>query len=232
MIVWGGTATRTLLATRRAFDPATRGAGRAIDAARASARGNHRPVWTGTEMIVWGGSNGIGLSHERRALRPDDGYVDCRRSARTRPIAHEHTAVWTGTEMIVWGGATRVEYARGIDTGGRYAPSADRWRPTNGSGTPLARRDHSVVWTGEQMILWSGEGGGSSGGRYCASCAWARRYHDADGDGRGDPGKRRRTAAGPSRDWSWTGPVRRRERHGSPCRGKCATWRSRPTTRR
>ena len=81
----------------------------------------------------------------------------------------EHTAIWTGTEMIVWGGYDGSVTSR--NTGGRYDPATDSWVPTStGAGVPLARRGHTAVWTGTQMIVWGGSddsfGVFNSGGRY------------------------------------------------------------------
>ncbi|MDX9724696.1 MAG: hypothetical protein RBU37_28360, partial [Myxococcota bacterium] len=38
-----------------------------------------------------------------------------------------HSAVWTGTEMIVWGGEDEKNLE--INTGGRYDPRTDTWKP-------------------------------------------------------------------------------------------------------
>src|SRR5438552_8658321 len=66
--------------------------------------------------------------------------------------------------MIVWGG-----YAGGgmsLNTGGRYSPTGDSWLATSLVNAPLARSDHTAVWTGTEMIIWGG--GLSTGGRNCA----------------------------------------------------------------
>jgi len=80
-----------------------------------------------------------------------------------------HTAVWTGAEMIVWGG----DYGTSqncYQTGGRYSPATDTWRPTpTGPGCPRERIHHTAVWTGTEMIIWGGDQQGFSfddGGRY------------------------------------------------------------------
>ncbi|MCB1641276.1 MAG: hypothetical protein KDI37_06050 [Xanthomonadales bacterium] len=45
-----------------------------------------------------------------------------------------HSAVWTGSEMIVWGGDDGNVRT---DTGGRYAPTTDRWgAPTSTTESP------------------------------------------------------------------------------------------------
>ena len=64
-----------------------------------------------------------------------------------------HTSVWTGSEMIVWGGSNN-NY---VNTGGRYNPVSDTWRPT--SIGPFRRGAHTAVWTGNEMIIWGGKYG-------------------------------------------------------------------------
>lgn len=56
-----------------------------------------------------------------------------------------------------------------MNTGGIYDPATDSWSPTStGANVPNPRRFHQAVWTGTQMIIWGGEGGGylSTGGMY------------------------------------------------------------------
>jgi N-acetylneuraminic acid mutarotase len=77
-----------------------------------------------------------------------------------------HTAVWTGSEMIVWGGCTDVDCNSSFNIGGRYNPSTDSWTATSTSNAPAGRWAHTAVWTGSEMIVWGGAGGGSTGGRY------------------------------------------------------------------
>jgi N-acetylneuraminic acid mutarotase len=77
--------------------------------------------------------------------------------------------------MLVWGGS--YDGTAYFNDGGRYDPSADIWKPTStGINVPAAREYHSAVWTGTQMIVWGGLGGGylNSGGRYTPSTdSWA-----------------------------------------------------------
>src|SRR5437899_1779232 len=67
-----------------------------------------------------------------------------------------HTAVWTGSEMIVWGGSGHEEGVGGINTGWRYNPATDSWTATTRVNAPSARRQHTAVWTGSEMIVWGG----------------------------------------------------------------------------
>src|SRR6202035_1693441 len=54
-------------------------------------------------------------------------------------------------------------------TGGRYNPGSDSWIITSTTNAPDPRYEHTAVWTGSEMIVWGGSGGGgdlTSGGRY------------------------------------------------------------------
>jgi hypothetical protein len=68
--------------------------------------------------------------------------------------------------MIVWGGYGSVPW----DSGGRYDPATDSWMATStGAGLPRDRWSHMAVWTGTEMIVWGGSGGGdpqNTGGKY------------------------------------------------------------------
>src|SRR5438128_198179 len=79
-----------------------------------------------------------------------------------------HTAVWTGSEMIVWGGSGHEEGVGGINTGWRYNPATDSWTATTRVNAPSARRQHTAVWTGKDMIVWGGTGQFpmNTGGKY------------------------------------------------------------------
>ncbi len=102
---------------------------------------------------------------------PEFSAGDCTYDAWSRlPAAPEprysHAAVWTGSEMIVWGGIGTLGY---LNTGGRYDPATDTWRPTRLGDRPSGRYLHTAVWTGSEMIVWGGvfqSGQVTTGGRY------------------------------------------------------------------
>src|SRR5206468_1759911 len=76
-----------------------------------------------------------------------------------------------GTEMIVWGGSDDYNASppNGVNTGGRYNPATDTWIATSTISAPDARYGHTAVWTGTQMIVWSGGAGFArfnTGGKY------------------------------------------------------------------
>jgi hypothetical protein len=158
-------------------EPAEAGHWTSLPEGPLSPRGDHKAVWTGTEVLVWGGQT----TEETESIRAGDGrrwnpvtrtwtgllvtrFADgaafepsTRSWRRMAPAPFDdanHTAVWTGTEMIVWG----------IDDGAResgasYHPRTDRWRSI--AASPLrGGLGHSSVWTGKEMIVW-GSGGGA-----------------------------------------------------------------------
>ena len=175
IIVWGGSNDTIYLSTGGRYNPA-------IDSWLptglvnvAPGRVHNTAVWSGSEMTVWGGVDSTfnDCNTGGRYNPSDDSWMATSISNAPSP-RDSHTAVWTGAEMIVWGGEFGPP-GMSLDTGARYEPSADNWRPTNTANVPLARHYHSAVWTGAEMIVWGGAhwvGGNyvylNTGGRYCA----------------------------------------------------------------
>jgi N-acetylneuraminic acid mutarotase len=172
MIVWGGFSfdLQTRLNTGGRYNPATNSWTVTETTNAPDGRSSHTAVWTGSEMIVWGGvpSLNTGGRYDPAA----DSWTAT--STTNAPDGRfDHTAVWTGNEMIVWGGAyfdpSNFVFVP-FNTGGRYNPVADNWTATTLTSAPDARYTHTAVWTGNEMIVWGGFGGGvlNTGGRYCA----------------------------------------------------------------
>jgi len=143
----------------------------------------HTAVWTGSEMIVWGGESlgpTIQLNSGGRYTPATDSWAATSTLSPCPVGRRNHTAVWTGTDMIVWGG----DYYDGTDhflnTGGLYNPGTDMWSATAASGAPVARRYHTAVWTGTEMIIWGGHSGAAylnSGSRFDpATSSWTATF--------------------------------------------------------
>jgi hypothetical protein len=64
--------------------------------------------------------------------------------------------------VVVWGG---YDFMDELGTGGRYYPVGDVWGPVTLDGAPSPRTGHTAVWTGNEMIVWGGNGS-NSGARY------------------------------------------------------------------
>ena len=176
MVVWGGTNQTIYLKTGAKYNPTNNSWTPTSTVNAPLGRVGHTSVWSGSEMIVWGGT--------------DSTFNDTNTGGRYNPTANSWSAtstnnapsprdslaaVWTGSEMIVWGG---VFCCPGIDfnTGGRYDPGTDSWTPTSTTSAPLARYDHTAVWTGSEIIVWGGYNLETAaflntGGRYCAQSA-------------------------------------------------------------
>ncbi|MBN1770643.1 MAG: hypothetical protein JXB32_05230 [Deltaproteobacteria bacterium] len=118
-------------------------------------------VWSGTELIVWGGAR------NPTAVLADGGRYDPAAdrwspvTATGAPTARwSASAVWTGSELLVWGGFLDDD-GTPTNTGGRYDPATDGWRPLASAGAPSARGAAPAVWTGSEMLVW---GGGADAG--------------------------------------------------------------------
>ena len=172
MIVWGGTDQTNYLNTGGRYNPSTNSWMPTSLANVPPGRVDHSAVSAGNEMIVWGGiDNSLNVMNTGGKYDPsNDSWAAT--SLGSAPLARSsHSAVWNGREMIVWGG---YHYPPGNDlnSGGRYNPAGDSWTSTNTANVPLARQDHTAVWTGTEMIIWGGLSAETgfelnTGGRYC-----------------------------------------------------------------
>ena len=121
-----------------------------------TARRDHTAVWTGTEMIIYGGESGAGaaLASPKR-YNPATNTWSFVNFTNAPTARMGHTSIWTGSEMIVWGGHNGSSY---LSNGARYNPTTDIWTTLAappGGATP-ARRGHTAVWSGSEMIIWGG----------------------------------------------------------------------------
>ncbi len=134
-------------------------------------RNSHTAIWTGNEMIVWGGisyTTQYNFYNSGGRYNPvKDLWIPTSRGVNVPVARWLHTAVWTGREMVIWGGGTGG--SGNLNSGGRYDPATDSWRPTfAGGNVPAPRWRHTAVWTGTEMVIWGGYGSTlfNTGGRY------------------------------------------------------------------
>jgi N-acetylneuraminic acid mutarotase len=174
MIIWGGsTFFSEDFNTGGRYDPGVDSWVATSPANAPDARTFHAAVWTGSEMIVWGGTGGFPFSLDLNTGGRYDPSTNSWTATNTYNVPDprsSHTAVWTGTEMVVWGGATQNFPFGMLDTGARYDLATDSWSPTSITDAPSARKGHTAVWSGTQMIVWGGQDDSSNflntGGRY------------------------------------------------------------------
>jgi hypothetical protein len=55
--------------------------------------------------------------------------------------------------MVIWGG---YGSSGAVNSGARYDPVTNAWSPTSTSGAPQARTEHTMLWTGNDVIVWGG----------------------------------------------------------------------------
>jgi N-acetylneuraminic acid mutarotase len=157
MIVWGGQAAGTAVATGARYDPQS-DTWTALPAASApTARFDHTAVWTGREMIVWGGWDGTTSANTGARYNPVTNAWTALTTTAAPAARREHSAVWTGREMIVWGGSDGTA----LNTGGKYDPTTGTWSAVALAAAPVGRSRHTAVWAEGRMIVWGGWDGAS-----------------------------------------------------------------------
>jgi N-acetylneuraminic acid mutarotase len=124
-------------------------------------------------MLVWGGFDNINHLQTGGAYDPaTDAWTPI--TTGGAPFQRRnHTAVWTGTEMVVSGGYGFDGMTDGVflADGGKYDPATDTWVQLQPNQHPGARRDHTAVWSGTEILVWGGEVNGTylaDGSKYSA----------------------------------------------------------------
>lgn len=114
-------------------------------------------VWTGSEVIVWGGEKpSEGAWHgDGAAFDPATGTW---RDLADSPLSprSEHVAVWTGEEVVICCG----RIVGSGSSAATYDPAADEWREI--AAPPINPAFAEAVWTGEEMLVFGGVGGGGT----------------------------------------------------------------------
>ena len=125
-------------------------------------------VWAKDELILWGGAPTMNSRSDYRSgarLNLATGRWTPTSLVNAPSARHNHRAVWTGTEMIVWGGEgyapdprepSTIQTYGTLDTGARYNPVTDTWIPMDSSVGPTARTEHTMIWTGNEVIIFGG----------------------------------------------------------------------------
>jgi N-acetylneuraminic acid mutarotase len=152
MIVWGGWDGSVGFGNGGRYNPVTDVWTATSMSGAPSPRVGSAAVWTGTRMLVWGGDD------QENGARYDPAtntwtIISTDSPNAPEPVDHP-AAVWTGSTLVVW---------RNSGNGGRYDPTIDAWSTVSAVGAPAIYGSPSnVVWTGDEMIVWSS----AVGGRY------------------------------------------------------------------
>ncbi|GAM09146.1 Kelch-like protein 9 [Geobacter sp. OR-1] len=153
MVVWGATyggTTATYSGAR--YNPAT-DSWQPVSTANAPQTYNGG-VWTGSEMIVWGSDS----SNAGARYNPRTDTWTAMTTANAPTGRSSYGYAWTGTEFVIWGGhnpgGTNF-YSN--NTGGRYNPATDTWRPITTTNGPSGRSYPTAFLTSDnKVILWGG----------------------------------------------------------------------------
>jgi N-acetylneuraminic acid mutarotase len=158
MIIWGGFGGGSYLGTGAKFNPATSQWTTNTLTGAPSARSGHVAVWTGTRMLIWGGRNSSGLLNDGALYDPvADSWTAL--TLPSPPAARQDAGfAWAGDRLIIWGGTGSGAVA--LRSGAQLlfasgAPSA--WSAMTLSSAPSARAKHSMVWTGQRILIWGGK---------------------------------------------------------------------------
>ncbi len=155
MIVWGGYVSGTTN-TGAMYDPAGNSWTTTSTTNAPSARYWHSAVWTGSKMIVWGGRD-YDISNTGAQYDPSGNSWTPTSTINAAAARQKHPAVWVSglatPLMMVWGGETS---STGLRSGGGYDPVGDTWTIMETPHAPEARYGHSMVSTGNKIIVWGG----------------------------------------------------------------------------
>jgi hypothetical protein len=161
MIVWGGrepAGAEAAVDRGGRYNPALDVWTPVATSGAPAPRSLHTASWTGTEMIVWAGTGAAIFDSGGRYTPATNTWAPIASGGTAR---YAHTAVWTGSKIIAWGGlgvgSVGVSGPAAI-----YDPGTDSWsssgNPLPGNDQPpIARVNHTAVWTGSRMIIWGGQ---------------------------------------------------------------------------
>lgn len=162
MLVWGGFFGQGPVGSGGAYDPATDKWTLIPSAGAPSPRFGQSGTWLHDRMIVWGGQNTFDWLSDGKVYLADLGtagaWMGSTSSVNEPAIREAHSAVWTGNRLLIWGGWNGGPF---LDTGSLLDPATGipgTWTTMSQVGAPAARRDHTAVWTGKDMIVWGGCG--------------------------------------------------------------------------
>jgi len=161
MLVWGGYGGG-YLGTGGSYDPALGNWSPLPTLAAPAERDGQTAAWTGARMIVWGGKNAGGLLADGALYDPGAGQWTALPATGTPEARFGAVGVWTGTRLVVWGGQGalgELNTGASLPLTGGITPGA--WSAMSPTGAPGARSGHAAVWTGEKLLIWGGQQGGT-----------------------------------------------------------------------
>jgi alpha-tubulin suppressor-like RCC1 family protein len=127
-----------------------------------SARNYSGMVWDGTEGVMFGGNDG-GYTNDLWWYNPGNNTWTQQIALNTpgSPVSRsQHAMVWDGSKVIMFGGSGG--YPNYYNDLWYYYPVTNTWTQQNPvGGPPVTRTGHSMVWDGNKVIMFGGNGGSS-----------------------------------------------------------------------
>ncbi len=164
LVIWGGTDTFDWLGNGKFYKPGSNSWTDAINTNGAPrAREDATAVWTGSQVLIWGGNDGGVYLNDGALLdvgAPNGGSWTAMNDTQAPSPRYKHKSVWTGQELIVWGGCGGMSCGELYDDGGVWQSVAagNSWSKIAGNNGLSKRTRHSIVWTGQEVIVWGGSG--------------------------------------------------------------------------
>ncbi|MDC0325646.1 hypothetical protein OAM01_02700, partial [bacterium] len=132
-------------------------------------------TWTGSTMAIWGGRSASGWTEQGAVYDPSNDewttldlsvlpLIDDQVGIDAPSPRSGAVGVWTGSDWILFGGQLGGDKIHNglqiqFDNGQAFA-----WTPLSEVDAPSTLSGHSVVWTGDSMIVWGGSNGGQVDG--------------------------------------------------------------------
>lgn len=169
-VVWGAWPGSDI-AVGGIYDPATDRWTRITTAGAPPARTNHVLVAAGDRMVVWAGSSEEPGATPRplrsggRFSISENRWYAMSETTLLPPLLNS-PAVWahggrlgSRAGLMMWGGTATsgVTYLR-VGEGALYEPDTDRWSALPSAGAPAPRTYHTLIWTGQELLVWGGQG--------------------------------------------------------------------------
>jgi N-acetylneuraminic acid mutarotase len=126
-------------------------------------------------MIIWGGGGPTFDTNTGGRYNPATNTWTATSTTNAPSARNWSSYVWTGSKMLIWGGQTYDGSYTYHNDGGQYDPSTNSWTKTTLAGAPSPRGWFGYVWTGSDLIVWSGCG--ANGGFCSGSVVTGGRYN-------------------------------------------------------
>jgi hypothetical protein len=172
MVIFGGRNSGGLLSDGGVYDPASDRWTALPTQGAPSPRHLASVIWTGKALLVWGGELADGDANSGALLSFDSAGKPLTWSSL--PVLDGfagrsgHASVWEGQRFIVWGGRHRSGTV--LADGALWDSTTSKWTYLEAAGAPPARFDASVVWAGDELVVFGGSG---NQGPLSSGAAWS-----------------------------------------------------------